>query len=434
MDVLLVNAPVKMASKHSSLTPPLGLSYIASVLLKSGYNVSAVDFNISGSDTSSMKRVLERESPSILGISAHTESYLGGLEIADIAKQINPETVVVMGGPHATILYDQAAREKSIDFVVIGEGEYTMLELANALIGKQNSLAEIRGIAYKEGRGIRVTPERPFIEDPDELPFPARALFPLPLYESGGNVLMSRGGCPFKCHFCAVNNIWKGKRRFRRPDKIVEEILAILGNEQAREITFADDIFTLDRRYVVEFCNFLKDTRKTLRPEDTFDWTCSTRVDLVDRELLEVMRQAGCNGIQFGVEAGSQKILDSMGKRIKLEEVRNAVGMTLDLGMQVSCSFMFPHPEDTEETIREQIKLMKELLDAGAVETLTATTPFPGTYYYEHANELGITILANNWDEYNGRHIIISTKHLSKERLEQLLEQLVDELGLELSN
>ena len=205
-------------------------------------------------------------------------------------------------------------------------------------------------------------------------------------------------------------------------------------NEQAGEITFADDIFTLDRGYVVEFCNFLKDFRKTLRLEDTFDWTCSTRVDLVDRELLEVMRQAGCNGIQFGVEAGSQKILDSMGKRIKLEEVRNAVGMTLDLGMQVSCSFMFPHPEDTEETIREQIKLMKELLDAGAVETLTATTPFPGTYYYEHANELGITILANNWDEYNGRHIIISTKHLSKERLEQLLEQLVDELGLELSN
>ena len=221
MDVLLVNAPVKMASKHSSLTPPLGLSYIASVLLKSGYDVSAVDFNISGSDTSSMKRVLERESPSILGISAHTESYLGGLEIADIAKQINPETVVVMGGPHATILYDQTAREKSIDFVVIGEGEYTMLELAHALIGKQNSLAEIRGIAYKEGGEVRVTPERPFIEDPDELPFPARELFPLPLYESGGNVLMSRGGCPFKCHFCAVNNIWKGKRRFRRPDKTV---------------------------------------------------------------------------------------------------------------------------------------------------------------------------------------------------------------------
>ena len=236
-----------MRSKHARLNPPLGLAYIASVLLNHGYRVTAEDFNVTDFNPIRTERVLEERDPSILGISVHTETYMNGLKIAEIAKQVNPGITVVMGGPHATALYKEVARERNIDIVARGEGEYTMLELADCLIKNRGSLAEVKGIAYRQNGEVKVTPERPFINDPDELPFPARELFPLPMYELPGQVLMSRGGCPFHCHFCAVNNIWKGGRRFRSPEYVIKEILYLFENFQFEEISFADDTFTLDR-------------------------------------------------------------------------------------------------------------------------------------------------------------------------------------------
>jgi radical SAM superfamily enzyme YgiQ (UPF0313 family) len=161
-------------------------------------------------------------------------------------------------------------------------------------------------------------------------------------------------------------------------------------------------------------------------------WMCSTRVDLVDKKLLEEMHESGCYSIQFGVEAGSQKILDSIGKGITLEQVKYVVSTALNTGIEVTCSFMFPHPEDTEETIREQKQLMKELIEVGVTLLILAfTTPFPGTYYYEHADELGIKILANSWNEYDAKHLVITPKHLSEEKLSSLLEELVNDVGMQ---
>lgn len=494
MDILLVNAPVKGVSRHAGLEPPLGLAYIASVLLANGYTVSAVDFNVTGFNPMLLEGILKKDKPRILGISAHTETYLNGLKIAEIAKQIIPEITVIMGGTHPTILYGEVLRKKSIDIVVRGEGEYTMLELADCIIGKKDlteagksasakdeadkaapdtegkdansanieetgsqkdeadkdapdtegkecDLSQIKGIAYRENGVLKTTPKRPFIEDIDELPFPAKELFPLPLYKSSGNILMSRGGCPFDCRFCAVNNIWGGKRRFRKPEKVVEEILHILKSGQSKEIAFADDVFTLDRQRAIELCDLLK----TVEGPTPLRWTCASRVDLVDRELLEKMHDAGCFAIQFGVEAGSQRILDSMGKGITLEQVREAVKNAIDVGMTVLCAFMFPQPLDTELTIREQGEFMNELLAMGAKETLTFTTPLPGTYYFYNADmresnsdmadnpeadELGISILASNWDEYDAKHLLITTKYLSKKELDSLFEELIQTVGL----
>ncbi len=427
MDVLLVNAPTPSLSKHAGLAPPLGLSYIAAVLIKAGYDILVKDFNASGFHPRLLKGTLERKAPRILGISAHTETYLSGLKIAELAKQVNPAITVVMGGTHPTVMYQEVAKEKNVDVVVRGEGEYAMLELADSIIRNKGNLAQIKGIAYQENGVLKTTPERPFIKDLDELPFPARGLFPMPMYEISGAVLTSRGGCPFSCHFCAVNSIWKGSRRFRKPEKVIEEILHIFKYEDVQEINFSDDTFTLDKRRVMELCGLLK---KTLR----LRWRCSTRVDLVDRELLKEMHEAGCYSIQYGIEAGSQKILDSIGKKITPKQVREAVRTTLDVGIEVTCSFMFPHPEDTEETIGEQKELMKELMEMGSLLTMTSTTPLPGTYYYEHADELGIKILADSWDEYDGKHLMITTKYLSKEKLKYLLEELIQDVGLTTDN
>ena len=149
MDILLINAPVKKVSRHASLSPPLGLAYVASVLIGAGYSVSAIDFNVSGFNPLRLKRLLEREAPRILGVSAHTETYLSGLKIAEIAKQVNPKIMVVMGGPHATVMYQDVARERDVDVVVRGEGEYTMLDLVHTLQRKLD-MGKVLGISYRQ--------------------------------------------------------------------------------------------------------------------------------------------------------------------------------------------------------------------------------------------------------------------------------------------
>lgn len=427
MDVLLVNAPVRKVTRHARLSPPLGLAYIGAVLLEAGYDVSALDLNVTAMDEAQLRQTLASLSPRILGISTYTETYLSGLIIAGLGKEVNPETTVVIGGPHATVLHQEVAGETGIDVVVRGEGERTMLELADCLIRGKGSLAEVKGITYGDSGLVRTTGTRLPINDPDELPLPARHLFSFPVYGYPNTVLTSRGGCPFVCRFCAVNNIWNGKRRFRSPEKVAEEILNMVANGQAEEINFSDDTFTLSREYVIELCHLLGQIRRSI----PLRWRCSTRVDLVDEELLREMHSVGCYSIQFGVEAGSQEILDSMGKNMTLGQTRKAVSMALDAGIEVTCSFMFPHPEDTEDTIREQKRFMKELAGMGVAETLAMTTPFPGTYYHQHADELGIKILANSWDEYDCKHLVIATKHLPEAKLQALLQELVSYVGMQ---
>lgn len=431
MDILLVNAPVNLLVPHAQLSRPLGLAYIGAVLLKTGYSVSAIDLNTSDTAWPELKKTITDSPPSILGISAYTETYLNALQAARIAKTINPGIKVVIGGPHASILYHEAAQEACIDTVVIGEGEQTMLELADYFIKRKGILADIKGIAYKENGLVKVTQERLPIADLDTLPFPARYLFPSQSYTYPISILASRGGCPFACHFCAVNNIWKGKRRFRKPEKVADEIFNMLITlPRGSIIDLADDTFTLDRECVLKLCKILQDGSQYLGNRFPLSWQCATRVDLVDTEILRQMHFAGCCGVQYGIESGSQKILDSIGKKIRLEQVQQAIRNTLDYGMAVTCSFMFPQPDDTEETIKKQIGLMKDLKNMGATLTLTMTTPYPGTYYYEHAAELGIEITDNSWDMYDCQHLIITTKYLGAMRLKDLLKEMVTEVGL----
>ncbi|MFC1846950.1 B12-binding domain-containing radical SAM protein [Chloroflexota bacterium] len=424
MDIMLVNARVKDINNleicHSL---PIGLAYIGAVLHEAGYDISAIDLNAAPVDMAKITQIFERASPPILAISTSTPTHLNGLAFARLAKEANPEIKVVMGGPHASILYEEVVMEKEVDIVVRGEGEYTMLEVADCLIRKRGNLASVKGIAYKDNGAIRVTDKRPFIKDPDELSFPARNLFPFDLYELPNTVLASRGGCPFACHFCAVNNIWGRTRRYRNPEKVVSEIFSVIdtfGFKEAGKITFLDDAFGLDRELTKSLCRLLKQLRLSI----PLSWRCTTRVDLVDAELITEMWDAGCCGIHYGIEAGSQKILDSIGKKTNLDQIRRAVDLTLSFGMDTLCAFMFPHPEDTEQTIREQKQFMKELTEMGANTYLSLTVPYPGTYLYEKADRLGIKILTKNLDKYDGENLIITTKNLSKERLQFLYEEL----------
>ncbi|MFW5900749.1 MAG: B12-binding domain-containing radical SAM protein, partial [Halodesulfurarchaeum sp.] len=294
-DVLLVNAPAARVGSdaHASLNPPLGLAYIGGILRENGYGVEAVDFNISGLSEQRLQATLSRVEPRIVGISAHTETYPKALEIASIVKRTVPEAVVVLGGAHPSVTYETTARESAVDYVVVGEGDRTMLELAER-IASGTRPTDIKGVAFETETGVKFTGRRPFIEDPNTLPPPARDLFPLHLYQSPGNLLFSRGGCPFNCHFCAVNSIWEeGGRRFHSPDRVIEEIRELVEGYGIDHVNFADDVFTLHRQKT----EALLDRLATVELAQPWSFTCATRVDLVDEELLRRLAEVGCTGI-----------------------------------------------------------------------------------------------------------------------------------------
>jgi anaerobic magnesium-protoporphyrin IX monomethyl ester cyclase len=421
VQILLINAPVARSSPHSRLAPPLGLAYIASTLLLEGHEVSAVDFNVSGLNLRRVDRIVGREKPGIVGISAHTETYPNGLEIAKRVKGIDPSIKVVMGGPHPTILPKRVLQEEAVDFVVIGEGEMTMLELANYIGDDRGRLEDIKGLAYKDG-GIEINERRELL-DPDGLPHPIRQLFPIEFYHDKWNVLTARGSCPFKCPFCSASAIWEGRRRARDPTGVIGEIRVLIERCGASYVFFADDIFTLDRKWVYELLGLLNGLAYRL------EWGCATRVDLVDRELLRDMADAGCRAIQYGVESGSQRILDSA-KGINKDQILEAVLGGREAGIDIASSFMIPFPEDTRESIRETKEFIKEVHKAGSKILMSYTTPYPGTHLYEHADELGVKILADRWDEFDAKHNVMETKYLSSREIDEFVAELVKETGL----
>ncbi|OKY78842.1 MAG: Radical SAM superfamily enzyme [Candidatus Methanohalarchaeum thermophilum] len=422
MNVGLINAPTPTSTTHSKLNPPLGLAYIGSYLIKEGCNVKAIDMNLSGYNEKRIKR-FAKKNPDLVGISAQTESLPNALKIADKIKDIDKGIDIALGGPHPTLKPKEVLSNEYVDYVVVGEGEKTILELLKHIDNQENNLEEIKGLAYSN-KGNFCLNERRDPLDPSNLPWPARNLFPLKFYDQPWTVLTSRGGCPFECPFCSVSEIWKNKKRYRKPSDIAKEIKYLLNKERIRFVFMVDDTLTLSREWTI---NLLNELNKIDQP---FNWGCSTRIDLVDKELLEKMRKSGCSSIQFGMETGSQSVLNEVKNGISKEIALNKIDFALDLGINVACSFMFPHPYDNEETIRETKDYMKKLSEKGAKILLSCTSPFPGTKYRKKAEELGINILTDDWSKYDAKHLVMETRNLSKSKLENLLSEISNYVGL----
>jgi len=424
MDVTLVNAPVTLRNEHARLSPPLGLAYIASALMNAGFSVSAIDFNISGLNLRRVDSMLDFDNPAIVGISTTTETYGNALAIARRIKERSPGTRVVLGGAHPTILPEAVLAEDAIDFVVVGPGEEAMTALAAHVLRGQGTPADIPGLGLKAGEdgAVRIN-ERAGLPHPDELPMPARDLFPLEFYNDAWNVLTATGSCPYRCSFCSASSLWQGRRRMRSAASIVAELEEIVSAHGVDRVFFTDDIFTLNRRWVMDLLQALD------AMEHKVTWGCATRVDQVDGELIRAMAAAGCTGIQFGVESGSQLILDSV-KGIEKAQVLDAVRASCDVGIDAVCSFMIPFPEDTPETLAESLAFMREVRALGARIYLSYTCPYPGTHFYDHAEELGIRILADRWDEFDAKHVVIETRHLSAAEITAAAEGMADALGM----
>ena len=434
MRIMLIRPPEPRTAKSGSVVHPLGIGYIASVLEKHNFDVEIIDCQAYQNSWDSdkiwdfFKDKLKNFKPDVIGITCKTTFFPNAVKAASITKKILPECTVIAGGPHITALPEQSlSQNPSIDLAVYGEGEYAMVDLCRA-IDDGRTYEDIQSIIYRDGEEIIQTEPRPLPEDLDAIPFPAYHLMPMERYflstakNSAFASLMASRGCPFKCKFCSSRQIHGTKTRRRSVDNVIEEILLLKGKYGTKDIIFMDDTFTANPTWVMEFCDRLI--------EDKIDivWQCQTRVNTVNRELLKKMKESGCYMTNYGVEFGSQRILDLAGKGITNPQVRTAFKLTKEIGIRTYAYFMMGWPGETKEEIKQTITLAKELNPDFA--QFSIVVPFPGSPLYDECMNNGY-IDVIHWDEFDyAYNPVIRTDGLNTKEVRRLYKKAYREFYL----
>lgn len=413
MKVLMINPP-DTASKYKFIglvAPPLGLTYIASVLEENDIDVKIIDGSALEMSWEELEKEIPNYSPDIIAVTAVTPTIKQALKTARIAKRTCPDSYVVMGGYHPTFTYNEILKNDFIDIVICGEGEYTMLELVET-IENGGDLRKVKGIATSEFK----TPPRPIIENLDEIPFPARHLLPMDKYKvlniklPTGTMISGRG-CPFHCSFCASSAMHGHNLRLRSSENIVDEMEHLVSKYDAQNIAFMDDTFTFKKSRVEEICNEIKE-----RDLDMM-WGCTARVDTLSKDILKKMRDAGCITIFVGVESGNQQNLDKLNKNITIERIKATFELTKKLGVRTIASAVLGMPGDTRESIERTIKFVKGLNPSYAIFSLA--TPYPGTDFYMNVARDDL-IKVNDWSKYTLLSPVLETVDCSLEELKAL--------------
>jgi radical SAM superfamily enzyme YgiQ (UPF0313 family) len=369
MKILLIYPyPLHDRSQEEDIKPvPIGLYYVGAVLKENNYDVEILNWYNIHKTPEKIGEVLSEKKPDVIGFSILNMNRWGGLEIAQIAKQINPEVKIVFGGVAATFLWKHFLKHfPQIDFVVIGEGENTFFKLVR-FIEKRNyeKVKHLKGIAFrKNGRIIRTKDAEP-VRDLDQLPIPAN-------YFDYQHVSYSRG-CPWKCAFCGSPAFWGQKIRFHSPENFVRQ-LEILYNKGVTFFYVSDDNFTIKKDRVIEIC------RGIIERDLRITWVAISRVTYVDEDILYWMRKAGCTQISYGIESGSEKIRGLLNKKVTTDEVKRAFSLTHKYGMIARAYFIYGSPEETWETIQETIDLMHEIKPLICVSYVLEI--YPGTRLY----------------------------------------------------
>ena len=422
--VFLINPPWRLSKETHilrlhSISPPLGLAYMAAVLELNGIEVDILDAAVEDLSLAEIVQRVEQYNPTMVGITATTPLIFAATETLRAVKRHLPSVITLLGGVHITALPKETMRaHPEIDIGVLGEGELTLLDLARG-----NPLRENDGIVYRHGSRIVSTPSRAFIKDLDSIPFPARHLLPdLRKYRLAPSnysripvtTMITSRGCPFSCIYCN-KQVFGNSYRCTSPRKVLSEMNELISQYKMHEVKIWDDTFTLNQDRVKQICKMMCEERLDLT------WSCETRVDLVNTELLAAMHKAGCWCIDYGIESGNQEILNKIGKGVTLEQTRRAIRMTKDAGIKTRGYFMIGLPGDTPKTIAQTLEFSKTLdLDFA---TFFITTPFPATKLYDLAEKEG-KILTKNWSEYyslNEGKIVFVPKSLTERELKNLL-------------
>lgn len=409
------NASVELVKKLEISTPPLGLGYLASVLREAGFKVRIIDDLV---ENLSLGDLLKKVKDSlIVGITSTTPTFKSALSYAKKIKEALPDIFVVLGGVHVTFQPEKAMENEFVDAVCIGEGERTIVELAERVeAGK--SLEGVKGIYYREEGRIRKNEPREFIEDLDSLPFPAFDLMPLEKYSLLGRKLrefpmITSRGCPFACRYCSSSLFLGRKFRARSAGNVVDEIEWLVEKWEAKHVAFGDDTFTLKKKRVEEICREIRDRGLEIT------WSCSSRIDTIDAELLKTMKSAGCTAIYYGIESASRKVLEYYRKRISLEKAFEVIRTTKKLGISAICSFIIGAPIETRKEMEDTLKFAIRL-DPDYAQ-FSILTPYPGTEIYEEAKRNGI-LLTEDYEKYTAGKPVLKTQ-VSENELSKFLRK-----------
>lgn len=392
---ILLISPYPDSGLTDMKEPPHGLAYIASNLRENGFNVESIDAKQNCLKTHTVVSEVVKSKPDMVGITAMTPDIMCAAKIAEGIKAEMPGVVTVIGGPHVNALPKETLEEfPFFDLAVEGEGELTMVDLANKLESGNLfvTLTDVKGIAFRDGKEIILNPPRDYIQELDTLPVPAWDLFPFS-YNKAYPVYATRG-CPFSCMFC--QRVLGNKVRRRSVENIVQEIGWVLDTFKTKSFWFSDETFGANRKWTFELLEHM--IEKGIPSKAT--WHAQTRANLITEDLLTKMKQAGCDGLAFGVETGNREILVKTNKKIKLEDAENAVKLTKKIGVRTRAFFILGHPYETIETIRDTIAFAVKL-NTDFV-SFAVMVPYPGTEVWQLAKkkEGGYNYVSENWDDY----------------------------------
>lgn len=398
---------------------PFYLAYATSVLEQAGHEVKIVD---AIADSLSLDEFVQEAlhfKPDLIVLETSTPSFDADLEAALRLKK-DTKALMTFSGPHVSVFQDTVLKENpEIDFILVGEYEYTLRDLVDALKNK-TPLSEVLGLIYRDNSGKPVAnPRRPTIDNVDELPWPAYQQLPLLKYNDDFAGLLPRPnvqmwasrGCPFRCNFCLWPQVVyaNNKYRPRDPVKVVDEMEWLIKNYGFKAVYFDDDTFDLGKERVIKLCQEIK------KRGITVPWSAMARADTLDGEMLQAMADAGLVAIKYGVESGVQELVNGCGKNLNLDKVTEIVHLTKKAGIKVHLTFTFGLTGETHETIQKTIDYAMEL-DPDSLQ-YSIITPFPGTRYYDELKQKGY-LFAASWSDFDGnRSSVIRTEALTSDDL-----------------
>lgn len=424
MHVTFVNPPYPKTSFQHPPLIPLGIGYLSALLEKRGFEVDVIDCQAGHLSHVEAGALLEKRNPDIVGVTSTTLTYNSALEIVRVARRVCPKSVTMMGGCHVTF-WDREALEAcpELDIVVRGEGESAMVELAEKIASGKDFRDVVGTSCRKEGGFVR-NADGVFVKDLDSLPYPAYHLMPVESFRRQGEILfpiLSSRGCVYWCDFCSAVRMFGRKYRTRSVEKVLDEIEFMHKKFGSDRFTFYDDLFTRDQPRVMAICDGILARKLKIR------WDCETRLDMVTKELLVKMKEAGCIAIWFSVESSSQRLLDAMDKGFKAEQAVNAFKWAREAGLVTVASVLLGHPGETKESAWETIRFVEKLNpdDVG----YNIATPYPGIPLRDHVIKMG-WLRVYDFDHYDTQTPTFETPMMSLKELGQIREKALQSFYL----
>lgn len=413
--VTLVNPP-SPSGAPPSLFIPLGIGYLAAVLEKNQYEVNVIDCQALRPTHNQLKAELIKSHPDVVGVTSATLTYKPALEIVKTAKEALPNCLLILGGPHVTVLDEQTLNEApEADIIVRGEGEQTMLELAD-LVSRSDlkNIQEVEGITFRRNDKIVRNKDRAFIQNLDELPHPAYEHFQLSKYKLSGKMylpIITSRGCPFQCTFCLASKMCGKRFRTRSPKKVVDELEWLRDVHGADVFAFYDDTFTFDTKRAYEICEEMRNRGFDL------PWDCRTRVDRISTEILSKMRDTNCQLIHFGVESGSQKMLNAIKKGTTVEQNERAIRWAKEVGISVAISVVVGYPGETADMLKQTFDFIRKT--GPDYVYVCQAIPYPGTELFDLLRELGWEV-STEWSHYDEQSQVFKNPLLPPQKIEEM--------------